>query len=140
MGVRFALSATAFDGAVLRARLGDPGAGAFVCFEGWVRDSHRGRAVQRLDYQAYEALALAEGQRILDEAVARFDVIDAFCMHRTGSLAVGELAVWVGVAAAHRDGAFAACRWIIDAVKSSVPIWKNETYADGASGWIHPEV
>ena len=60
-------------------------------------------------------------------------------MHRTGELAIGELAVWVGVVAAHRDAAFAACRWIIDEVKARVPIWKRERYADGDAGWLHPQ-
>ena len=139
MAARFALSATAIDTAELRAGLGTPDAGAFVCFEGWVRGHHLGRSVQGLDYHAYDALALAEGTRLLEEAQERFGIVGATCVHRTGALAVGELAVWVGVTAAHRDAAFAACRWIIDAVKASVPIWKNETYADGSSGWIHPE-
>ena len=74
-----------------------------------------------------------------DEAVARFDVLDAACVHRTGDLAIGELAVWVGVAAAHRDAAFAACRWIIDEVKARVPVWKHERYADAPASWLHPD-
>ena len=61
-------------------------------------------------------------------------------MHRTGDLAIGELAVWVGVTAAHRDAAFAACRFIIDEVKARVPIWKHERYAEGDAGWLHPEL
>jgi molybdopterin synthase catalytic subunit len=60
-------------------------------------------------------------------------------VHRTGALAIGEMAVWVGVSADHRDAAFAACRWIIDEVKRRVPIWKNEHYADGETGWLHPD-
>ena len=72
-------------------------------------------------------------------AGARFAILDARCVHRVGSLAIGDLAVWVGVIAAHRDAAFAACRFIIDEVKSRVPIWKNEHYADGESGWLHPD-
>ena len=60
-------------------------------------------------------------------------------LHRTGALAIGDLAVWVGVSADHRDAAFTACRWIIDEVKRRVPIWKNEHYADGESGWLHPD-
>jgi molybdopterin synthase catalytic subunit len=114
-------------------------AGACVVFEGRVRDHNEGRAVRRLDYQAYAPLAQSEGEAILAEALARFGVLEARCVHRTGSLALGELAVWVGVSAGHRDGAFAACRWIIDEVKQRVPIWKNERYADGESGWLHPD-
>ena len=84
------------------------------------------------------ALAEAEGAKIVEEALAKFAIADAACVHRVGDLAVGELAVWVGVSAAHRDAAFAACRWIIDEVKARVPIWKHERYAEGDAGWLHP--
>jgi molybdopterin synthase catalytic subunit len=135
---RFALSSTPIDIAPLRAALLDQRAGAMASFEGWVRDSNDGRAVLGLRYEAYAALAESEGERILAEALARFAITDARCTHRVGELALGELAVWVGVAAAHRDAAFAACRWIIDEVKSRVPIWKHERYADGQADWLHP--
>lgn len=134
---RFALAEAPIDTGLLRAALLAPGAGGFASFEGWVRDHNEGRAVLGLRYQAHERLALAEGERILDEALARFDIVDARCTHRTGDLAIGEMAVWVGVAAAHRDAAFAACRWIIDEVKARVPIWKHERYAEGEAGWLH---
>lgn len=136
---RFALSPEPFDLAPLRAALTDHGAGAYANFEGWVRNTNDGRAVNGLLYEAYAPLAEAEGERILVEAMAQFDVIDARCVHRVGELALGELAVWVGVSAAHRDAALAACRWIIDEVKSRVPIWKRERYADGESSWLHSE-
>ena len=135
----FFISETALDPASLARELAHAGAGACVTFEGWVRDRNEGRAVQRLDYQAYASLAKAEGERILAEAAERFEIITARCAHRTGSLAIGELAVWVGVSAGHRDAAFAACRFVIDEVKKRVPIWKNEHYADGESGWLHPD-
>lgn len=138
MTKRFALSEAPFDPATLRAGLLRNATGAYVGFEGLVRDHNDGRSVDGLQYQAYAALAEAEGGRILGEALARFDIVDARCVHRTGELAVGELAVWVGASAAHRDAAFAACRWIIDQVKARVPIWKQEHYADGDSGWLHP--
>ena len=80
-----------------------------------------------------------EWQRIVDAAAARFAIEHAACVHRVGLLEIGELAVWVGVSAGHRDAAFAACRWIIDQVKAHVPIWKNEHYSDGESGWLHPD-
>ena len=70
---------------------------------------------------------------------AKFAILDARCVHRIGDLAIGELAVWVGVSAAHRDAAFAACRYVIDEVKARVPIWKHERYADGDAGWLHPD-
>jgi molybdopterin synthase catalytic subunit len=135
---RFKLSQTPFDTAQLRAQLLDARVGAFASFEGWVRDNNDGKAVHGLHYEAYAALAESEGERILEQALKDFDILDASCVHRTGELALGELAVWVGVTAAHRDPAFAACRFIIDAVKASVPIWKHERYADGDAGWLHP--
>src|SRR5512135_1095076 len=135
----FRLSEQPVDVAACARGLVDAGAGACVTFEGWVRNQNAGRAVQRLEYQAYAPLARAEGERILVEAKQRFALLDATCVHRVGALAIGELAVWVGVSAAHRDAAFAACRFIIDEVKLRVPIWKNEHYADGESGWLHPD-
>lgn len=136
---RFRLADTPFDTATLRAALLDARVGGYASFEGWVRDQNDGRAVHGLRYEAYAALAEAEGERVLDEALARFDILDAACVHRTGDLAIGELAVWVGVSAAHRDAAFAACRYVIDEIKARVPIWKHERYADGDAGWLHPE-
>ena len=135
----FAFSSTPLEQERLRGELADSGAGGYVSFEGWVRDHNEGRTVQRLEYEAFEALALKEGERIVSEAVARFGVTHAACVHRLGSLDIGELAVWVGVSAVHRGEAFAACRYIIDAVKHRVPIWKKEHYTDGDSGWVNCE-
>lgn len=136
---RFRLNTSRIDFEALRHELQATAAGGFCSFEGWVREQHAGRAVLRLDYQAYEALALKEGECILDEARARFEIVDARCEHRVGTLELGDVAVWIGVSAAHRDAAFAACRYLIDEIKRRVPIWKREHYADGDSGWIHPE-
>lgn len=136
---RFRLSATPFEIAPLRARLLRDDAGAYSSFEGWVRDHNDGRPVLGLRYESYAALAEAEGERILDEARARFALADVLCVHRVGELAIGELAVWVGVSAAHRDATFDACRFVIDEVKRRVPIWKHERYADGDAGWLHPD-
>jgi molybdopterin synthase catalytic subunit len=135
---RFALSATPIDIAPLRAALLDDRAGAFASFEGWVRDHSDGRSVQGLRYESYVALAQTEGERIVDEALAKFAIVEARCMHRTGDLAIGDLAIWAGASAAHRDAAFAACRYIVDEVKSRVPIWKHEHYVDGDAGWLYP--
>ena len=135
----FTLLDVAIDTAALRAALADPHAGACAVFEGWVRDHNDGRLVLGLRYQAYVELAEAEGARIIDEACTRFAIVKACAVHRTGDLVLGELAVWVGVTAAHREAAFAACRWIIDEVKARVPIWKHERYADGEAGWLHPD-
>ena len=136
---RFALGARPLDITALAARLRDPRAGACASFEGWVRDHNDGRGVRGLRYEAYAELAAREGEAILAEALARFDILEAACVHRIGELAIGDLAVWVGVSAAHRDAAFAACRWIIDDVKARVPIWKHEHYREGDAGWLHPE-
>jgi molybdopterin synthase catalytic subunit len=135
----FAITASPIDTATLRLALADPRAGACAVFEGWVRDHNDGKPVHGLRYEAYIELAEAEGARILDEARTRFDIVTACAVHRIGDLELGELAVWVGVTAAHRDAAFAACRWIIDEVKARVPIWKRERYADGDAGWLHPD-
>lgn len=132
----FSLSDRPLDPAALQRALADPRAGACVTFEGWVRDHNDGRPVRALDYEAYPLLAEKEGARILAEARARFAVTAAVCVHRTGALAIGDLAVWVGVAAAHRGAAFDACRYLIDETKARVPIWKKEHYSDGTSGWI----
>lgn len=124
------------DASALRAALENAAGGACVVFEGVVRDHNDGRAVSRLEYEAYPALACREGEAILREAAGRFDILGAACVHRTGALAIGGMAVWVGVVAAHRGEAFDACRYIIDTVKHRVPIWKREFYADGTVEWV----
>ena len=134
--MRFRLSDESFDTGMLRDALKYPGSGGFCAFEGWVRDSNEGRAVDGLEYEAYAELAQAEGERILEEAMARYGVTDARCAHRTGHLQVGDLAVWVGVCAPHRDEAFRACRYIIDEIKHRLPIWKKEHYLSGESHWV----
>ena len=135
----FRLSESPIEVAPLREALLASGAGAYASFEGWVRDHNEGRSVRGLAYEAYAALAEAEGAKVLAETRERFAIIDAACVHRVGELAVGELAVWVGVSAGHRDAAFAACRHVIDEIKARVPIWKHERYAEGDAGWLHPE-
>ena len=135
----FRFSAEPFEPAAARASLADPEAGGYASFEGWVRNHNEGLAVTRLEYEAFEALAVKEGERIIAEARGRFPILDAACVHRVGSLAVGDLAVWVGVSAHHRDEAFAACRYIIDEVKHRVPIWKKEHYVNGDTGWVNCE-
>ena len=135
---RFRLSDAPIDVAAERPALDHAAAGAYASFEGWVRDHNDGRAVGGLRYEAYVELAEKEGERILAEACGRFAIHEARCVHRIGELAIGELAVWIGVSAGHRDAAFAACRWIIDEVKSRVPIWKHERYVAGDASWLHP--
>jgi len=122
---------------VLAADLADAGAGACASFEGRVRDHREGRRVTRLEYEAFEELAIREGACIVAEAIARHGALAARCVHRVGALGIGEVAVWVGVIGAHRSESFAACHWIINEVKHRVPIWKLEHYADGSSQWVN---
>jgi len=124
------------DITTLRRVLLVPEAGGFCAFEGWVRQTNDGRAVTGIDYSAFVPLARTEGQAIVQEAKQRFAICHATAMHRTGYLSVGETAVWIGVAAAHRDAAFSACRYIIDEIKQRVPIWKKEHYATGVTEWV----
>lgn len=135
----FDLQDSAIDSQSLRLKMMHDQAGAFACFEGWVRNHNEGRGVLKLAYEAYTSLALKEGRLIMEEAMAEYDILDAYCVHRVGQLEIGDSAVWVGVSSAHRDAAFAACRTIIDEVKLRVPIWKNESYPEGDSGWINAE-
>lgn len=135
----FKLSAECLTPDNYRELLRDPACGGFSTFEGWVRNHNEGREVLELEYQAYEPLAVKEGSRIVAEALRRYGAGKAFCIHRVGDLAIGDLAVWVGVSAPHREAAFAACRFIIDEVKHRVPIWKKEHYSDGNSGWVNCE-
>lgn len=123
------------DLAAWRRRLDHPQAGGLVIFEGVVRDHHQGRAVRHLDYQGYAPLAVRTGQEILAAARARWPLLAALGCHRIGHLEIGEAAVWIGTAAAHRAEAFAACAWIMDEVKARVPVWKRETFADGTVEW-----
>jgi molybdopterin/thiamine biosynthesis adenylyltransferase/molybdopterin synthase catalytic subunit/rhodanese-related sulfurtransferase len=135
----FSFTREKIDEAALRTQLLDPTAGGYASFEGWVRNHNEGFAVRHLEYEAFEPLAIKEGERIVAEAIKRFGVEHAACVHRIGDLAIGEMAVWVGVSARHRAEAFAACRYIIDEVKHRVPIWKKEHYENGDSGWVNCE-
>ena len=137
--VTFSLTERAIDPVSLAESLHDPAAGAEVTFDGRVRDHNGGHAVGHLEYQAYPALAVPTGQRILAEEAERFGLIRALAVHRTGSLRIGESAVWVGVASAHRGAAFDAARAIMERLKYELPVWKKETYADGRTEWVGPD-
>ena len=122
--------------AELIIRLQDPDCGAVATFSGIVRQHNKDREVTQLHYQSYKTLAVKEGNKILGEAKEQFNIVNALCVHRVGDLNIGETAVWVGVNASHRDAAFNACRYVIDEIKTRVPIWKKEIYVDGDSGWL----
>jgi molybdopterin synthase catalytic subunit len=106
--------------------------GAVCVFDGIVRDNTRGRRALYLDYEAYREMALEQMRGLAEEAKTRFGVRDVAMVHRLGRLTVGETSVLIAVASAHRGAAFEACRWLIDTLKKTVPIWKKETFVDGA--------
>ncbi len=132
----FSISNTPIDIDALKQLVNTPEAGAYVAFEGWVRENNEGKKVTALEYEAYEELAVKEGQKILEEA-RKFDILKAQCVHRTGPLKIGELAVIVLVSSAHRKEAFVACEFIINEIKKRVPIWKRESYEDGSTSWVN---
>lgn len=109
-----------------------PEDGACAVFEGIVRNHSRGRRTLYLDYEAYEPMALKEMESLAEQALQRFSVREVALVHRLGRLEIGETSVLVVVASAHRGPAFEACRWLIDALKRTVPIWKKEHFEDGA--------
>jgi molybdopterin synthase catalytic subunit len=106
--------------------------GAVVVFDGIVRNHTRGRRTLHLDYEAYEEMALRQMRELGFKARERFAIRQVTMLHRLGRLEIGETSVLIVVASAHRSAAFEACRWLIDTLKQSVPIWKKETFADGA--------
>jgi molybdopterin synthase catalytic subunit len=123
------------DVAALLATVQSPERGGIAAFVGTVRNHHGGRDVLRLDYSAYGPMAEAECGLIVAEAESRWSVAVAL-QHRIGRLEIGDAAVAIAAASAHRDEAFLACRYVIEEVKRRVPIWKKEYYADGNSEWV----
>jgi molybdopterin synthase catalytic subunit len=119
----------------IRAAVADPAAGGEVLFVGTVRDNDADRGVTALSYTAHPS-AEAELHRVAEDIVAKYDVIAVAAVHRVGDLAVGDLAVVVGVACAHRAEAFHACHALIDELKASVPVWKHQRFTDGSSEWV----
>ncbi len=112
-----------------------PGCGGVALFVGVVRDHDHGRGVDRLDYSAHPSAA-GELARVCALVAGRTDALRVAAVHRTGPLAIGDLAVVVAAAAPHRGQAFAACRDLIDTLKSEVPIWKHQVFGDGVSEWV----
>jgi molybdopterin synthase catalytic subunit len=125
------------DIGALIAAVRSPERGGIAMFLGAVRNHQAGRSVLRLHYSAYLPMAEAESARIVAEAQAKWDV-EVSVAHRLGRLEIGETAVAVIAASAHREEAFAACRYLIEQIKRRVPIWKQEFYADGSVSWVEP--
>ena len=131
----YQISDDAIDTTALLAAVADPSAGGTVLFVGTTRDHNDGRAVLRLEYEAYREMAVAEMSKIGCEIESRWPVTRLAMVHRLGAVPIGEASVAVAVSAAHRDAAFAACRYGIDRLKATVPIWKKEHY-HGGEVWI----
>jgi molybdopterin synthase catalytic subunit len=137
--VAFFVQSAPLDRHALQQQCDDATCGGFVCFEGWVRNHHEGDAVAYLEYEAFAAMCITQGTRLLQEACTRFGVTHAVASHRTGRLEIGELAVWVGVSAPHRAECFAACQWLIDTIKHELPVWKKEWLTDASHRWVRCE-
>src|SRR4051794_17782951 len=129
------LTADPIDLGTLLALVQSPRHGGIASFLGCVRDHQAGRSVLRLEYSAYNPMAEAECSRVLGEAESKWDCVVAL-KHRTGTLHIGDVAVAIVAASAHRDEAFAACRYVIEEVKRRVPIWKRELFVDGSEEWV----
>ena len=111
--------------------------GAYVSFEGLVRNHNDGKEVLQLEYEIYEKMSIKEAEKILIEAKKNFDLVDFLCVHRKGLLQIGDIAVYVGVTAFHRGAAFQACEYIINQIKVRLPIWKKEYYVNGSAEWVN---
>jgi molybdopterin synthase catalytic subunit len=137
----FELASAPLDAARCLARVAHPSCGAIATFIGTTRATNREKNVVRLEYEAFEAMTMREMSRILDACRAELAADDReralrmLCLHRVGVVNVGEPSVVIAVASPHRDLAFRACRFLIDALKQTLPIWKKEIYADGHA-WI----
>ncbi len=133
----FALLDRAIDDRRLKQALLNGSCGALATFEGWVRNHNNARVVTHLTYYGYEKLAINQGKKLIESAKQQFDIEHAVAMHRIGALGIGDMAVWIGVTAHHRYPAFEACRWLLDAIKADIPVWKQEFYADSdESLWL----
>ncbi len=132
----FSISQEVISGSQLKSELTDHKAGALVIFEGMVRNHNQGLGVKSLEYQVYHELALKEGAKILQEARDKFNLHEVRAVHREGHLSLGDVAVWIGATASHRDDAFKATRFIIDEIKHRLPVWKKEHYLQAEAKWV----
>jgi len=132
------LTTLPIDSAAFLARVSSPTAGAVVLFLGTVREMTAGRQTLRLHYECYPEMAEKKLAELEAEAHSRWPLVAVVVVHRLGRLELGEASVAVAVSSAHRDVAFEAGRWLIDTLKETVPVWKQEHWADGSREWIHP--
>ena len=132
----FSITNQPIDTASLVKKVESPNCGALVIFEGRVRNHHQGQNVTALDYSAHPTLAEPEGQKLITETLEKFpDVEKIAATHRTGQLAIGEIAVAITVTSPHRPAAFAACDHLALQLKTRLPVWKHEHFADGTKDW-----
>jgi molybdopterin synthase catalytic subunit len=129
---RVALQREPIDAAELAAHVRSPQDGAIVTFDGFVRNHSHGRPTKFLEYEAYETMAIAKMNEIVCHLHEKYAIHRVAMIHRLGHLEVGETSVFIVVSAAHRGAAFDACRYAIDTLKKTVPIWKKEFFEDGA--------
>jgi molybdopterin synthase catalytic subunit len=133
-----ALTTAPLDVVALQRRVEHAGAGATSVFVGNVRETHEGREVLRIDYEAYEAMAAEVLRAVADEVAGRYAGTRIAVEHRLGTLGVGEASVVIAVSHAHRGSAIEACTAMIETLKQRVPIWKREHFADGTTSWVDP--
>ena len=132
------LTEQVIDSAALLHRVSSPEAGAVVLFLGTTREWTEGRQTVALDYECYREMAEHKLAQLEEAARQRWEITDCTLIHRLGRVAVGEASVAIAVSAPHRNDAFEAGRWLIDTLKTEVPIWKKENWVDGSSQWVHP--
>jgi molybdopterin synthase catalytic subunit len=134
------LTAAPLDPGSVLDRLGTPGDGALLLFAGTVRDTNDGQRVEGMRYEAYGGMAERVLREIADDVARRWPVTDLVVAHRTGELRIGEISVVVGVASPHRNEAFEAGRYVMEEIKSRLPVWKQEHYVEGSSAWLEGRV
>ena len=133
------LTTTPIDSAAILASVGSNDAGAVVLFLGTTREFTQGRRTASLDYECYPEMAEKKLMKLEAEARRRWPLVGCAIIHRLGHLELGAASIAIAVSAPHRGDAFAAAQWLIDTIKQVVPIWKQENWADGTKGWVHPD-
>jgi len=134
----FSITPTVIETDKIKEQVVNETCGAYVVFEGIVRNHHNGKAVTSLRYEHHPVLAQVTGEALVKQTLEKFPISAAYAIHRTGDCAVGECAVFIAVASSHRAEAFQACQFLIDEIKTEVPIWKFETYENGESVYTAP--